>query len=57
MKSSKYMLFMVLSMVVRRFMRNPALVKAGAAGAALTVFEGFYDIGTMLYCSMHCCGE
>ena len=42
---------------VRRFMRNPALVKAGAAGAALTVFEGFYDIGTMLYCSMHCCGE
>jgi len=42
---------------LRRFMRNPALVKAGAAGAALTVFEGFYDIGTMLYCSIHCCGE
>ena len=42
---------------LRRFMRNPALVKAGAAGAALTVFEGFYDIGTMLYCSIHCCGK
>ena len=42
---------------MRRFMRNPALVKAGVAGAALTVFEGFYDIGTMLYCSIHCCGE
>ena len=41
---------------LRRFMRNPALVKVGAAGAALTVFEGFYDIGTMLYCSIHCCG-
>jgi len=22
----------------------------------LTVFEGFYDIGVMTYCSMHCCG-
>ena len=42
---------------LRRFMRNPALVKTGAVGAALTVFEGFYDIGTMLYCSIHCCGE
>ena len=42
---------------VRRFMRDPALVRAGAAGAAFTVFEGFYDIGTMLYCSIHCCGE
>jgi len=42
---------------LRRFMRNPALVKTGAAGAALTVFEGFYDLGTMLYCSIHCCGE
>ena len=42
---------------LRRVMRNPALVKAGAAGAALTVFEGFYDMGTMLYCSIHCCGE
>lgn len=42
---------------LRRFMRNPALVKAGVAGAALAVFEGFYDIGTMLYCSLHCCGE
>lgn len=42
---------------VRRFMRNPVLVKTGVAGTALTVFEGFYDIGTMLYCTMHCCGE
>jgi RHS repeat-associated protein len=42
---------------LRRFMRNPTLVKAGAAGSVLTVFEGFYDIGTMLYCSIHCCGR
>ena len=42
---------------VRRLMRNPALVKTGIAGAALTVFEGFYDIGTMAYCTAHCCGE
>lgn len=25
-------------------------------GAALTIFEGYYDIGVMTYCSMHCCG-
>jgi len=38
-------------------MRNPAVVKAGALGAALTVFEGFYDIGAISYCTIHCCGE
>ena len=41
---------------LRRAMRNPFLIKVGYAGAALTLFEGFYDIGVMTYCSLHCCG-
>ncbi len=42
---------------VRRFMRQPVLVGIGQAGAVITVFEGFYDLGVMAYCSLHCCGE
>ena len=41
---------------LRHFMRNPALVGGGTIMAPLTVFEGFYDIGVMIYCSVHCCG-
>ena len=41
---------------LRHFMRNPALVGGGTIMAPLTVFEGFYDIGVMTYCSIHCCG-
>jgi len=41
---------------LRHFMRNPILVGSGTIIASLTVFEGFYDIGVMTYCSMHCCG-
>ena len=42
---------------LRHFMRNPALVGAGSVMAPLTVFEGAYDAGVMLYCSIHCCGD
>ena len=42
---------------LRRSLRRPSLIKVGYAGAALTIFEGFYDIGVMTYCSMHCCGD
>ena len=41
---------------LRRALRHPSLIKAGCVGAALTIFEGFYDIGVMTYCSLHCCG-
>lgn len=41
---------------LRHFMRNPLLVGSGTIMAPLTVYEGFYDIGVMAYCSMHCCG-
>ena len=42
---------------LRRLMRSPVAVGAGAVGAALTIFEGFYDAGAMLYCCGYCNGE
>ena len=39
---------------LRRAARNPTVIAAGTASAAITIFEGYYDIGVMFYCCTTC---
>ena len=39
---------------LRRAARNPMVIAAGTASTAITIFEGYYDIGVMFYCCTTC---